>query len=57
MDKPQPILRRFIRDERASVPVEYGMIAVFISIVGVAVITSIGNSTNLNFSGIIAGLK
>lgn len=50
-------LWHFLRDERGSVPVEYGMIAVLVSIVGVAVITSIGTRTNLNFSGIIAGLQ
>jgi Flp pilus assembly pilin Flp len=50
-------IRQFLCDERGSVPVEYGMIAVLVSIVGVAVITSIGTSTNLNFTGIIAGLK
>lgn len=57
MEKAIIRIRHFIRDERGSVPVEYGMIAVLVSIVGVAVITNIGTSTNLNFSGIIAGLK
>lgn len=57
MKKALILFRHLIRDERGSVPVEYGMIAVLVSIVGVAVITQIGTSTNLNFSGIIAGLK
>jgi Flp pilus assembly pilin Flp len=57
MTKAKVLASRFFRDERASVPVEYGMIAVLVSIVGVAVITSIGTRTNINFSGIIAGLQ
>ncbi|MGL4438759.1 MAG: Flp family type IVb pilin [Bosea sp. (in: a-proteobacteria)] len=48
---------QFLRDQRGSVPVEYGMIAVLVSVVAVAVITNIGTSTNLNFNSIIAGLK
>jgi pilus assembly protein Flp/PilA len=50
-------IRRMVHDERGSVPVEYGMIAVLISIIAVGAMTSIGTKTNLNFSGVIAGLK
>jgi Flp pilus assembly pilin Flp len=50
-------LRRFCGDEQASVPVEYGMIAVFISIIAVAVLRNSGSLLNDKYAGILPGLK
>ncbi len=50
------ILKKFYRSERGSVPVEYGMIAVFISIIAIVALTTIGNRTEIHFAGIIPGL-
>jgi Flp pilus assembly pilin Flp len=48
--------RRMARDERGSVPVEYAMIAVFISIIAITALTTIGTRTEIHFDGIIPGL-
>jgi Flp pilus assembly pilin Flp len=39
------IRRKFSHDERGSVPVEYTMIAVFISIIAITALTTIGART------------
>lgn len=43
-------------NERGSVPVEYAMIAVFISIIAITALTTIGARTEIHFAGIIPGL-
>jgi Flp pilus assembly pilin Flp len=50
-------LRRFCSDEQGSVPVEYGMIAVFISIIAVAVLKNSGSLLNDKYASILPGLK
>lgn len=50
------IYRKFSQSERGSVPVEYGMIAVFISIIAIVALTTIGTRTEIHFAGIIPGL-
>ena len=57
MSRVQAHLRSFWADSRASVPVEYGMIAVLISIIAVVAMTQIGQSTRINFEGITAVFK
>ena len=37
-------------------PVEYAMIAVFISIIAITALTTIGARTEIHFAGIIPGL-
>ena len=50
------LFRQFFGDERGSVPVEYAMIAVFISIIAITALTTIGTRTEIHFDGIIPGL-
>ena len=47
---------KFAYNERGSVPVEYAMIAVFISIIAITALTTIGTRTEIHFAGIIPGL-
>jgi Flp pilus assembly pilin Flp len=50
------IFKKFSHNERGSVPVEYAMIAVFISIIAITALTTIGTRTEIHFAGIIPGL-
>lgn len=50
------IFKKFAHDELGSVPVEYAMIAVFISIIAITALTTIGARTEIHFADIIPGL-
>jgi Flp pilus assembly pilin Flp len=50
------IFKKIAHDERGSVPVEYAMIAVFISIIAITALTTIGARTEIHFADIIPGL-
>jgi Flp pilus assembly pilin Flp len=50
------IREKFSHDECGSVPVEYAMIAVLISIIAITALTTIGARTEIHFAGIIPGL-
>jgi len=56
MARENCIFRKFALDERGSVPVEYAMIAVFISIIAITALTTIGTRTEIHFAGISPGL-
>lgn len=45
------------RSEQGSVPVEYAMIAVLISIVAIGVLTSSGITLSEKYAGVLPGLK
>jgi pilus assembly protein Flp/PilA len=50
------ILLRFWRDENAATAIEYGLIAVGISVVIVATVNSIGTSVKSLFTNVSTGL-
>jgi pilus assembly protein Flp/PilA len=49
--------RRFIRDDRGATAIEYALIAGGISIVIVALVTSIGTTLNNTFTSVKAGFS
>ena len=50
-------IKRFLRDDSGATAIEYGLIAGLISIVIVAVLTSIGTRLNTKFQKISTGLN
>ena len=48
---------RFIRDDSAATAIEYGLIAAGITLVIVAVVSSVGSSLNSTFTSVATGLK
>jgi len=48
---------RFVKDESGATAIEYGLIAALISVVIIAVLTSIGTSLNAKFGEVAAALK
>ena len=55
MARNKSIFIKFAHNERGSVPVEYAMIAVVISIIAITALTTIGTRTEIHFAGIIPG--
>jgi Flp pilus assembly pilin Flp len=51
------LARAFRRNEHGSVPVEYAMIAVLISIVAIGVLSSSGITLAEKYAGVLPGLK
>ncbi len=56
MKPVRALMNRFAADESGATAVEYCMIACFISIAAVAVITQIGTTMQSKYAGIIPGL-
>lgn len=50
-------IRAFARDDRASVPIEYGMLAVLIGIVCVGAMGAIGTNANTQFTSVQNAFK
>jgi len=50
------LVTRFVRDESGATAIEYGLIAALISVVIIAVLTSIGGSLNTKFTSVNTGL-
>lgn len=50
-------IKHFLRDDSGATAIEYGLIAGLISIVIVAVLTSIGTRLNVKFQKISTGLN
>jgi pilus assembly protein Flp/PilA len=50
-------ITRFFKDESGATAIEYGLIAALISVVIIAVLTSIGGSLNSKFGEVAAALK
>ena len=50
-------LKSFLRDERGQDMVEYGLLAAFISIVAIGVLTQIGPAINTVFTNILNALN
>ena len=50
-------IQRFLRDQSGATAIEYGLIAGLISVVIVAVLTSIGTKLNVKFQRISTGLN
>ena len=51
------ILKRFAKDESGATAIEYGLIAGLISVVIIAVLTTVGTKLNAKFQGISNGLN
>lgn len=51
------MFERFVKDEVGATAIEYGLIAMFISIVIVAVLGAIGGNLNTVFSKVNAGFS
>jgi pilus assembly protein Flp/PilA len=51
------LVRRFVTDERGATAIEYGLIAVGISVAIIAVVNTLGTSLNTTFSSISSQLK
>ena len=52
----QNLISRFVRDESGATAIEYGLIAALISVVIIAVLTSIGNNLNTKFTSVATAL-
>lgn len=50
------LISRFVRDESGATAIEYGLIAALISVVIIAVLTSIGTNLNTKFTAVSAAL-
>lgn len=50
------LVTRFVRDESGATAIEYGLIAALISVVIIAVLTSVGTQLNAKFTAVSAGL-
>lgn len=51
------LVKRFAKDESGATAIEYGLIAALISVVIIAVVTSIGEELNAKFTDVETGLK
>ena len=51
------LVKRFAKDESGATAIEYGLIAALISVVIIAVLTSIGEELNAKFTDVETGLK
>ncbi|HEY1961627.1 MAG TPA: Flp family type IVb pilin [Rhizomicrobium sp.] len=50
------LISRFVADESGATAIEYGLIAALISVVIIAVLTSIGTNLNTKFTAVSAAL-
>ncbi len=50
-------LKHFVCDSRASVPIEYGMLAMLIAIVCVGAMSTIGQNANTQFTAVQTSFK
>ena len=50
------LVTRFVRDESGATAIEYGLIAALISVVIIAVLTTIGTNLNAKFNSVATGL-
>ncbi|HSC19094.1 MAG TPA: Flp family type IVb pilin [Rhizomicrobium sp.] len=50
------LVTRFVRDESGATAIEYGLIAALISVVIIAVLTSIGGNLQTKFGSVNTGL-
>ena len=50
------MIARFAKDESGATAIEYGLIAMLISVAIIAILRSIGGNLNLVFSNVNAGL-
>ncbi|WP_414832247.1 Flp family type IVb pilin [Afifella sp. YEN Y35] len=50
------LVNRFVKDESGATAIEYGLIAALVSVVIIAVLTTLGTSLKSTFSSVASGL-
>ncbi|WP_128291947.1 Flp family type IVb pilin [Afifella aestuarii] len=51
------LVNRFVKDESGATAIEYGLIAALVSVVIIAVLTTLGTNLTSTFSSVASGLK